>query len=175
MVKLRGFIRSDKLSFALRLLLGAMILVATIPKFMDIEKYSVYMIYSYNVFPMSLGIPWGHPINIARFLGLVAPYLELLIALGLLFGVLTRLSAAGWGIMSFVYFLTKLHIIFIQGRIVPCGCFPGILPDMLVTQSIWIDVVTMPLCAQIILSEGEFLSAKILLPKRWKEKLRLIW
>jgi len=168
MVKLREFIRSDKLSFALRLLLGAVILVATIPKLMDIEKYSVYMIYSYNVFPM-------HPINIARFLGLVAPYLELLIALGLLFGVLTRLSAAGWGIMSFVYFLTKLHIIFIQGRIVPCGCFPGVLPEMLVTQSIWIDVVTMPLCAQIILAKGEFLSGKALLPRRWKERLRLIW
>ena len=168
MARVGGFMRSDRLSFALRLLLGAVILVATIPKLMDIEKYSVYMIYSYHVFPMQ-------PINIARFLGLIAPYLELLIGLGLLFGVLTRLSAAGWGIMSFVYFLTKLHIIFIQGRIVPCGCFPGVLPEMLVTQSILIDVVTMPLCGQIILAKGQFLSAKALLPKRWKEKLRFIW
>ena len=168
MARVREFLTSDKLAFALRLVLGAVILVATIPKLMDIEKYSVYMIYSYHVFPM-------HPINIARFLGLIAPYLELLIGLGLLFGVLTRLSAAGWGIMSFVYFLTKLHIIFIQGRIVPCGCFPGVLPEMLVTQSILIDIVTMPLCAQIIIAKGEFLSAKALLPRRWKEKLRFIW
>jgi len=33
----------------------------------------------------------------------------------------------------------------------------------------------MPLCAQIILSKGEFLSVKALLPERWKEKLRFIW
>ena len=93
----------------------------------------------------------------------------------MMFGVLTRLSAAGWGMMSFVYFLTKLHIIFIQGRVVPCGCFPGLLPDMLVTQSILIDIVTMPLCAQIILSQGEFLSVKALLPGRWKKRLRFVW
>ncbi len=166
MSKLRDFIKSDKLGFALRLLLAAMILTATIPKFADIEKYSIYLIYSYRVFP----------IGIAHFLGLVAPYLELLIGLGLLFGVLTRLSALGWGLMSLVYFITKLHIIFIQGRIIPCGCFPGLLPDMLVTQSIWIDAVTMPLCAQIILANGRFLSFWSLLPERWRQsRLRYIW
>lgn len=168
MIRLGEFIRSDKLAFALRLLLAAMILVAAVPKFQDVEKYSVYMIYSYRVFPMQ-------PVNIARFLGLMAPWLELLIALGLLFGVLTRLSAFGWGAMSVVYFLVKAHIIFIQGRIVPCGCFPSVLPEMLVTQSIWIDVFTIPLCAQVYFAKGEFLAVKALLPERWKEKLRLIW
>lgn len=171
MVKLREFIKSDKLSFALRFLLGAMVLVATIPKLADIEKYSVYLIYSYQVFPM-------HPINIARFLGLVAPYLELLVGLGLLFGVLTRLSALGWGLLSLAYFTTKIIIIFVQGRVVPCGCFPGVLPDMLVTQSIWIDVVSMLLCAQIILANRErrFLSFWTMIPKRWwQSRLRYIW
>jgi len=161
-------LKSPRLSFILRILIGVMILVATIPKFADIEKFSIYVVYSYNVLPM-------HPINIARFVGLVTPYLELLIGLGLIFGVLTRLSALGWGFMSLVYFVVKLHVIFIQGRIQPCGCFPGVLPNMLVTQSIWIDVVTMPLCTQIILAEGEFLNARALLPRKWKEKLRLIW
>lgn len=167
-MKLRGFIKSDRLSFALRLLMGAMILIATIPKFADIEKFSVYLVYSYNVLPM-------HPVNIARFVGLAAPYLELLIGLGLIFGVLTRLSALGWGLMSLSYFVVKLHVIFIQGRIMPCGCFPGILPEMLVTQSIWIDVVCMPMCAQIILTKGKFLNLRALLPDRWQKKLRLIW
>jgi hypothetical protein len=169
--KVLSFIKSDRLTFILRLLLGVMIMAAAIPKLIDIEKNSVYMIYSYRVFPM-------HPVNVARFLGMVSPYLELFIGLGLIFGVLTRLSAAGWGILSFVYFLVKLHIIFIQGRIVPCGCFPGIFPDMLVTQSIWIDVVSILLCAQIIWANRErrFLSFWLLLPEKLrKTKLRYIW
>ena len=163
--------KSDKLTLVLRLLMVLMITAAAVPKLIDIEKNSVYLIYSYQVFPM-------HPVNIARLLGLAVPYLETLIALGLLFGVLTRLSAMGWGLMSLVYFLVKLHIIFIQGRIVPCGCFPGILPDMLVTQSIWIDMVTIPLCAQIIWAnrERKFLSFWLLLPEKWrKTKLRYVW
>ena len=171
MLTVKGVFTNDKLTFILRLLLVVMIAAAAVPKLINIEKYSVYLIYSYQVFPM-------HPINIARLLGLAAPYLETLIALGLLFGVLTRLSAIGWGLMSFVYFLVKLHIIFIQGRIIPCGCFPGIFPDMLVTQSIWIDVVSMLFCAQIIWANRErrFLSIWPLLPEKWRRTgLRYVW
>ncbi|MBN1368062.1 MAG: DoxX family membrane protein [Dehalococcoidales bacterium] len=171
MAEIRHFLKSDKLTFAFRLLLGVMILAAVVPKLIDIEKYSVFLVYSYRVFPI-------YPINIARFLGIVAPYLELLIALGLIFGVLTRLSAIGWGIMSIVYFSIKIHLIFIQQRIVPCGCFPGIFPDILVTQSIWIDVVNILLCAQIIWAnrERKFLSFWILLPEKWRRtKIRYVW
>lgn len=171
MPAVKRFVTSDKLTFVLRLLLVVMAATAAVPKLLDIEKNSVYLIYSYQVFPM-------HPVNIARFLGLAAPYLEILIALGLLFGVLTRLSAMGWGLMSFVYFLVKLHIIFIQGRIIPCGCFPGIFPDMLVTQSIWIDVASMLFCVQIIWANRErrFLSVWPLLPEKWRKAgLRYVW
>ena len=111
-----------------------------------------------------------------RLLGEIAPYLELLIGLGILFGVLTRLSAFGWGLMSIVYFIVKFHMIFIQNRIEPCGCFPGVFNNMLVTQSIWIDVVTIPVCLQIILARGRrFLTLGTLLPERLQHKLRLIW
>ena len=170
MVKIREFLNSGKLTLALRLLVGAIILLAAIPKFADIEKLSVYMIYSYQ-------FPWFMPAMAhTRVLGIIAPYLELLIGLGLVFGVLTRLSALGWGIMSIVYFIIKLHLIFVQERIIPCGCFPGVMPDMLVTQSIWIDVVTIPFCAQIILAKGRrFLTLGSLLPGRWQERLRYIW
>jgi len=169
MVKIKEFLNSGKLTFALRLLIGAVILIAAIPKFQNIEQYSVYMIYSYQ-------FPWFMPGTGTRILGYIAPYLELLIGLGLVFGVLTRLSALGWGIMSIVYFIIKIHVIFVQGRIVPCGCFPGVMPDMLVTQSIWIDVVTIPICAQIILAkERKFLTLGALLPDRWQRKLRYVW
>jgi hypothetical protein len=148
-----------------------MVAVAAIPKLMNIERNSVYLMYSYEIFPI-------HPVNVARFLGWVDPYVELFIALGLLFGVLARLSAAGWGILSLAYLLIKLDIIFIQERIIPCGCFTGILPNLLVTQSIWIDVVSIPMCAQIVLANRKrrFLSPWSLLPERWRQsRLRSIW
>ena len=77
-----------RLSFVFRLLIGAMFLLAAFTKFPNIEKLSVYTVYSYELLPM-------HPINIARFVGQVTPYLELLIGLGLVFGVFLRLAALG--------------------------------------------------------------------------------
>ncbi|MCJ7769277.1 MAG: DoxX family membrane protein [Dehalococcoidales bacterium] len=170
MAAIKAFLNSGKLTFALRLLLGALILYAAIPKFADIEKLSVYMLYSYQ-------FPWLMPdMAHTRFLGNIAPYLETLIGLGLIAGVLTRISAFGWGAMSLVYIIIKAQVIFIQGRIIPCGCFPGPLSEMLMTQSIIIDIVTIPLCAQIILAKGrKFFTIGSLLPERWQHKLRYIW
>ncbi len=170
MAVLKAFLNSGKLTLALRLLLGALILYAAIPKFADIEKLSVWMIYSYQ-------FPWLMPYMAhTRVLGYIAPYLELLIGLGLITGVLTRLSAFGWGTMSLVYIVVKAQVIFVQGRIIPCGCFPGPLSEMLMTQSIIIDVVNLFICAQIILAKGrKFFTLGSLLPERWQHKLRYIW
>ena len=170
MTVIKTLLNSGKLTLVLRILLGALILYAAIPKFADLEKYSVFMLYSYQ-------FPWLMP-NMAhtRVLGFIAPYLELLIGLGLVTGVLTRISAAGWGIMTLVYIVVKLQVIFIQGKIIPCGCFPGPLSEMLMTQSIIIDFVTLPICAQIILAkQRKFLTLGSLLPERWQHKLRYIW
>jgi hypothetical protein len=169
--KIRNFFRSYKLSLALRFILGAMIMLSAIPKLMDIETNSIYLIYSYYVLPIQ-------PVNVARFFGLVVPYIELLIGLGLIFGVLTRLSAIGWIIMSLAYFIIKLVVIFVQERIISCGCFSSILPDMLVTQSIWLDVISILFSIQIVLANRgkQLLSFWLLLPEKWqKSKLRYIW
>jgi uncharacterized membrane protein YphA (DoxX/SURF4 family) len=170
-VKFSRFFKSDALSLVLRFVIGAVVLTAAIPKIMDIEKNSVYLIYSYSVFPM-------YPLNIARFLGTIGPFCEILIGLGLIFGVLTRLSAAGWGILSLAYLAIKLDIIFIQGRIIPCGCFAGIFPNLLVTQSIWIDIVSLLLCAQIVFANPKrrILSPWSFLPEKWQQsRLRYLW
>jgi uncharacterized membrane protein YphA (DoxX/SURF4 family) len=146
-----------------------MVLGATYGKLLDIEKFSVYLTYSYEVFPV-------YPINIARFLGLTVPWLELLIGLGLVFGVLTRLSAIGWEVLSITYFLVLLHVIFIQERVIPCGCFPGLFPEMRVTHAIWIHVFMMPASLQLILTKGgNFLNGRGLLPERWQKRMRFIW
>jgi len=170
MERIKVFLNSGKLTVVLRLLLGALILYAAIPKFTDIEKLSVFMLYSYQ-------FPWLMPdMAHTRILGNIAPYLETLVGLGLVTGVLTRLAAYGWGIMTIVYIIVKIHVIFIQGRIIPCGCFPGPLSEMLMTQSIIIDFVTLPILAQIILAKGRrFFTIGALLPEKWQYKLRYIW
>ncbi len=137
---------SQRISLVLRYVLGAIILVSAVPKLIDIETNSVYVVYSYYILPIQ-------PVNIARIAGLVAPYLELAIGIGLISGVLTRVWAMAWIVMSLAYFSVKIDLIFVQGRIVPCGCFGGLFTNMLVTQSIWIDVMSVAFCAQITLSK----------------------
>jgi uncharacterized membrane protein YphA (DoxX/SURF4 family) len=164
------FFNSGKLTLALRLLLGALILYAAIPKFGNIEQFSVYMLYSYQ-------FPWLMP-NMAhtRIFGLITPYLEVLIGIGLITGIFARLAAYGWGAMTIVYIIVKIHVIFIQGRIIPCGCFPGPLAEMTMNHSIIIDFITLPVLAQIILAKGRrFFTVGSLLPEGWQYKLRYIW
>ena len=156
-----------KLSFVFRLLIGTMFLLAAFTKLPDIEKLSVYTVYSYELLPM-------HPINVARFIGQITPYMELLVGLGLVFGVFLRLAALGAGVYSLVFFVSKLIVIFVQGRTMDCGCFPGLLA-LQINQSIFIDLFVMPMCAQIIFTKKKFLDAGALLPEKWQQKLRFIW
>ena len=152
-------------------MLGVVILLSAIPKLIDINTNSVYVVYSYYILPVQ-------PINYARFVGLIVPYAELLLGLGLIFGVLTRLSAVGWMALSLLYFSFKIDLIFVQQRIVPCGCFQGLMPNMLVTQSIWLDVVSVGLCFQIILADRRrrLLSLWSALPHKWRaSRLRYVW
>jgi|GEM_PF-2030800 len=170
MEKVKAFLNSGKLTLVLRILVGAMILYAEVPKLPDVEKLSVFALYSYQ-FPWLM--PW---MEHTRILGYMAPYLGTLLGLGLITGVLTRLSAFGWGTMAIIFIILKLHVIFIQGRIQPCYCFPGPLANLLVTQTLAIDIITLPLLAQIMLAKNrKFFTLGSLLPERWQHKLRYIW
>ena len=168
MTKLTRFLKSDKLSFSFRLLIGAMILYAEVPKLTDINKYSVQSLYSYHVFPM----------EVVRILGNMGPYIGILIGLGLIFGVLTRLSATGWLMMCLLFIGMKIDVIFVQGRIAPCGCFPGVLSNLKMNQSIWIDIAAVPMMIQVILAnpQRKFLAAWSFLPEPLRNSwLQAIW
>ena len=162
------FWKSDKLSFALRLIIGGLVLYAEAPKLFDLDTYSIQALYSYHIFPM----------DVVRVMGTLGPYVGVLIGLGLVFGVLTRLSAAGWIIMCLMFIGMKLEVIFVQDRIASCGCFPGFLSNLKMNESIWIDIASIPLMLQVILAnpERKFMSAWTLLPKKIRQsRLRLIW
>jgi uncharacterized membrane protein YphA (DoxX/SURF4 family) len=178
MDKLKRFIRSDKLTFVFRLLIGGMILYAETPKILDI-KLSVTEVYTYHFFSMHTVI-FGNTINVARIFGTIGPYLGVIVGLGLILGVFTRLSAIGWALMSLMFIIMKLNFLVILGRpAVACGCFGGgPLSKLLMTQTIWIDIFSIPLMLQVALAnpERKFMAIWSLLPEKLRQgKLRKIW
>jgi uncharacterized membrane protein YphA (DoxX/SURF4 family) len=179
MDKLKRFIKSDKLTFVFRLLVGGMILYAEAPKLADVYKLSVIGVYKYDFFPMRTGI-FGHTINIAQIFGTIGPYLGVLIGLGLIFGVLTRLSAIGWALMCLMFIIMKLTYLASHNWVaIDCGCFAGgPLGHLVMTQTIWIDIFSVPLSLQIALAnpERKFMAFWSVLPEKLRNsRLRKIW
>src|SRR5512138_2998948 len=99
------------LVLAFRLFLAGIFLLSSFGKLVDMERYSVDAVYNFGILPMFLARPFG----------LVMPFIELLCGLGLLFGVLTRLSALGVGLMSLAFFIAKA-VVLSEGRAIECGC-----------------------------------------------------
>ena len=149
-----------------RLFLGVIFLLSAIGKLVDLQG-SVDAVYGFNVFPL----PFAH------FAGLVVPFVELLMALGLLFGVLTRLAALGASIMSIAFFLVKAHVLFIQGRQIDCGCF-GALMSTMASVTIYMDIPMLVMGLVIMAAPASvrhWASFGRWLPQALKEKFNLVW
>ena len=149
-----------------RLILAAFFLVSSYGKLVDIERYSVDAVYNFGVLPMVLARPFG----------LIMPFIELLCGLGVLSGVLTRLSALGIALMSLSFFIAKAVVLF-QGRSIECGCFGAVI-DTLASVTIFMDFPIMFLALMVILSPSAIRHWKAmgtLLPQVWKDRLRLVW
>ena len=149
-----------------RLILAGLFITSACGKLVDIERYSVDAVYNFGILPMFL----------ARSFGLVMPFIELLCGLGLLFGVLTRLSAVGVSLMSSSFLIAKA-IVLSQGRSIECGCF-GAIVDTLASVTIFMDVPTMLLAAVVMLAPSparHWMSIGKLLPPATRDKLHLIW
>jgi len=149
-----------------RLILAVSFLTAAFGKMVDIERYSVQAVYFFVILPMFLARPFG----------LALPFIELLCGLGLLFGVLTRLSALGIGLLSLSFFIAKT-VVFLHGRSVNCGCF-GAFGDTLASVTIYLDIPMMVLAMFVMWAPSEVRHWKAVgnvLPKTWRERLRFIW
>ena len=162
--QLRSVIDNRYVTLAFRLILAAIFLLSSFGKLVDIERYSVDAVYNFGILPMTLARPFG----------LVMPFIELLCGLGLLFGVLTRLSALGSVLMSLAFFIAKA-IVLSQGRTIECGCFGAII-DTLASVTIFMDIPMVLLSVAVMLSRSRhWVAIGGLLPRTWKERLRLIW
>jgi uncharacterized membrane protein YphA (DoxX/SURF4 family) len=149
-----------------RFILAAFFLTAAFGKMVDIERYSVQAVYFFVILPMFLARPFG----------LALPFIELLCGLGLLFGVLTRLSALGIGLLSLSFFIAKA-IVFSHGRSVDCGCF-GAFGDTLASVTIFLDLPMMFFAMVVMWAPSDVRHWKTVgnvLPKTWRERLRFIW
>jgi len=149
-----------------RLVLSLFFLVSAYGKLVDIERYSVDAVYNFGILPMVLARPFG----------LAMPFIELLCGIGMLFGVFTRLSALGIGLMSLSFFIAKA-IVLSQGRTIDCGCFGAVI-DTLASVTIFLDLPMMFFAAIVLWAPTEIRYWKTLgnlLPGKWKERLRLIW
>jgi putative oxidoreductase len=154
-------------TLAFRLILAAIFLVSSYGKLVDIERYSVDAVYTFGILPIE-------PVNVARFFGLVMPFIELLCGLGLLFGVLTRLAALGVSLMSLAFFVSKA-IVLSQGRSIECGCF-GAVVDTLASVTIYMDVPMLLMGLLVMFSSSRhWLAIGGLIPQAWRKRLHLIW
>jgi putative oxidoreductase len=149
-----------------RLILAVLFIIAAFGKLVDIERYSVQAVYFFVILPMFLARPFG----------LALPFIELLCGLGLLFGVLTRLSALGIGLLSLSFFIAKT-IVFLQGRSVDCGCF-GAFGQTVASLTIFLDLPMIFFAMVVMWTPSDVRHWKAvgnILPKTWRERLRFIW
>ena len=162
----RAFSDKAYLVISFRLILAALFLVSSGGKLVDIERYSVDAVYNFGILPMVLARPFG----------LVMPFIELLVGLGLLFGVLTRLSALGTGLMSLAFFAAKA-IVLAQGREIDCGCF-GAVVDTLASVTIFMDIPMLFFSLVVMCApprNRQRMAVGKMLSPAWKEKLNWVW
>jgi putative oxidoreductase len=149
-----------------RLVLAGTFLVSSFGKLVDIEHYSVAMVYNFGILPGPLAIGFGWAL----------PFLELLCALSLLFGVLTRLSALGVALLSTSFFITKF-ILLSRGMDVECGCF-GAIGSTMASWSIYLDPALFVLSMTILFSSRRsrhWVSLRRRLPEKWSNRLDPLW
>ncbi len=162
--RLQAFVNNRYVTLFFRLVLAAIFLLSSYGKLVDIERYSVDAVYNFGILPMWLARPFG----------LVMPFIELLCALGLLFGVLTRLSALSAAAMSLAFFIAKA-VVLSQGRMIECGCF-GAIEDTLASVTIFMDFPMMLMGLVVLFSSSRhWLAIGGLLPDPMKRELQSIW
>jgi uncharacterized membrane protein YphA (DoxX/SURF4 family) len=108
---LREWLTHPWLTVRVQIALGAIFVVAAIPKIADPPSFA-HMIYNYRLVP-------GAAVNA---FALVMLWVELLIGLALILGVWPREAAALAGLLLLV-FIAAIGINLARGRAVDCGCF----------------------------------------------------
>ena len=157
---------SRYVTLIVRFVLGGTFLLTSFGKLVDIQHYSVAVVYNYELLPDSLAIAFGW----------VLPFIELLCALGLIFGVLTRLSSLGTTLLSISFFAAKA-ILLSRGVDIECGCL-GALATTHASLTIFLDPAVLLMSLTVLLSpqsSRHWVSLAKRLRREWRDRLDLIW
>ena len=139
-------LRSSNTSFVFRLILGGIFIFTGFAKINHISAL-ISEIREYQILPVMLTSAFGH----------VLPYLEILVGVLLVAGVVLRLSAGIAGLLLISFAVAKI-VAMIRGlNINVCHCFGPAVP-LLSTQSLAIDIVMLLLAIQLVLFRKELFS-----------------
>ncbi len=135
------------LTVRVQIALGAIFVAAALPKILDPPSFA-HMIYNYRLVP-------GAAVNA---LGLVMPWVEILVGLALILGVWPREAAALAGVLLLV-FIGAIGFNLVRGHAVDCGCFDvhsaGKSREELLNEMRWVlirDAAMLLLAAQVLLA-----------------------
>ena len=106
-----SWLTSPWLTIRVQIGLGAIFLVAALPKIADPPSFA-HMIYNYRLVPGAL----------VNATALVMPWVEILAGLALILGVWRREAAVACGLLILV-FLVAIGLNLARGHAVDCGCF----------------------------------------------------
>lgn len=108
---MKRFLNSPWLTIRVQLALGAIFVIAALPKIADPPSFA-HMIYNYRLVPSSL-------INLSA---LAMPWVELLAGLALILGVWKAAARTITGVLLAV-FITAISINLARDNAIDCGCF----------------------------------------------------
>src|SRR5947208_2883996 len=106
-----SLLRSEWLTIRVQLFLGALFVIAAVPKILDPPSFA-HMIYNYRIVP-------GQFVNL---MALTMPWVELLAGLALILGVWKR-AALGLIAAMLIVFITAIGINLVRDNAIDCGCF----------------------------------------------------
>jgi uncharacterized membrane protein YphA (DoxX/SURF4 family) len=162
----RRLLASQYAILGMRWILAVVFLLSSCGKLVDIRRYSIGPVMEFGILPIPL----------AHLFGAALPFIELICALGLLFGVATRLSSFGIALMSITFFVAK-GVILWQGGDVVCGCF-GAVVTTLASLTIYMDPPILLMSLAVMLSPRSSryrVSLESRLSGRCKERVDRIW
>jgi len=140
---MRRIIDNDYLTMASRVIIGAVLIYASIYKILEPALFAKTIWY-YHLVP-------GTMINIEA---IVLPWLELLCGLALLAGFWYR-GAVLWSNLLMIIFIAALASTIARGIDIDCGCFKsGGNATGSAWKSLWFDVVLMVFTIQLWLSSS---------------------
>lgn len=139
-------LRSSYTSLIFRLILGGIFIFAGFAKIHSIGAL-INEINQYKILPVTLGSIYGH----------VLPYLEIIIGILLVLGIVLRVSASIAGLLLISFAAAKIAALVLKLNIKVCNCF-GVARPLLSNQSLALDLIMLLLAIQIIVFRNELFS-----------------